>query len=206
MRDAANKFTGLIMCGGSSTRMGTDKCLLLYRDKPQCYHLHDLLQGFCDSVFLSCSLRQAGIIEKKYPVMPDLPGYGGHGPVAGLLTAFHHFPGRDFLIVGCDYPLLSEKELSDFIQKSKRAGLATAFYNQDAGLYEPMLAWYSHRAAATLRDRFEQGLYSLQQFLQQVDAEKYEPKHPSVMVSIDTPASSKLTKSIIEKLKRHDEK
>ncbi|MBK8495728.1 MAG: NTP transferase domain-containing protein [Chitinophagaceae bacterium] len=37
---------GLVLCGGNSSRMGTDKSMLQYYDKPQRYHVYDMLLPF----------------------------------------------------------------------------------------------------------------------------------------------------------------
>jgi molybdopterin-guanine dinucleotide biosynthesis protein A len=181
---------GLILCGGNSTRMGTPKALLTYHEKPQCYHLHDMVQNLCDQTFLSCNTYQSGMLDNRFPTLPDLPALGSIGPMGGLLTAFHHFPGKDFLVVGCDYPLLNKKELQNFlmsIDSTSNKNMAAAFYNRQEELYEPLLAWYSRRANVLITNMFNSHQYSLQQFLKAVNAYQYVPSHPSEMISVDTP-------------------
>jgi nucleoside-triphosphatase THEP1 len=54
----AKPITGLVLCGGQSVRMGSDKAFLEYHGKPQCYHLYDELQTIYNNVFISCNESQ----------------------------------------------------------------------------------------------------------------------------------------------------
>jgi molybdopterin-guanine dinucleotide biosynthesis protein A len=182
-----NSTYGLIMCGGNSARMGTDKAMLVYHEKSQCYHLYDLVQGICDLATLSCSPPQARIMDRRYPTMPDLPEYGTIGPMAGLLTGFAQFPGKNFLVIGCDYPLLTKNVIQDFYGQILGESKAAAFYSEVHDLYEPLLAWYSSEAGPMLADQFGEKDYSLQHFLHAVRAQQYRPADRNMMISIDTP-------------------
>ena len=102
------------MCGGQSNRMGTDKSMLQYYNKPQRYHVYDMLLPFCEKVFISCSKQQAETVEAGYHVIPDDERYCNIGPIAGLLTAFTQFPKKNILLIGCDYPFLKATELEIF--------------------------------------------------------------------------------------------
>jgi molybdopterin-guanine dinucleotide biosynthesis protein A len=190
---------GLVICGGSSSRMGTDKSRLVYYGKPQHDHVHDLLAMFCEKVIISCNQEQFSSLETSNEKMADLSTYSGHGPISGLLTAFHTFPGYDFLVAGCDYPFLNREELALFFTKTKRDSAAAAFYNQD-NKYEPLLAWYSKEAGTLLKQYFDQGEFSLQHFLKKNNAEKYMPKLEHVVASIDTPEEFQRVKAILTDL------
>ena len=58
-----NALYGLIMCGGKSSRMGTDKSRIVYQQKEQQYHVYQMLQTFCEKVFISCNAEQGKTIE-----------------------------------------------------------------------------------------------------------------------------------------------
>jgi molybdopterin-guanine dinucleotide biosynthesis protein A len=180
-----NNTIGLVLCGGQSSRMGIDKSLICYHGKPHRYHLFDLLNKLFDRTFLSCRPSQTNLSD-GYPTLADLPLYESKGPMAGLLTAFSHFPNGNFLVLGCDYPFLTEKELTAFCKSIHWDSIATAFYNEEYGVYEPLLAWYSNRACKHLGDTFRNGQYSLQQFLKTNAAQKYKPGDQSTMISVDT--------------------
>src|SRR6478735_6633462 len=98
---------GLVICGGQSTRMGTDKSLLDYYGKAQRYYVHEMLQPFCEKVFLSCNEQQAATITGNYETIADAPAYSDIGPMAGLLSAFGQYPDKAFLVVACDYPFFT---------------------------------------------------------------------------------------------------
>jgi molybdopterin-guanine dinucleotide biosynthesis protein A len=176
---------GLVICGGESTRMDTDKSLLVYYQKPQHEHVADLLAPLCERVILCCNAEQYKTFRTGYPKLADLPAFAGAGPMSGLLTAFETFPGNDFLVAGCDYPYLTTDELANFLHDTDKDLPAAAFYNQNA-FYEPLLGWYSRSAGNALLSIFKNGSRSLQRFLQTENAGKYRPMSERTMLSVDT--------------------
>src|SRR5688500_7691691 len=102
---------GVVVCGGRSSRMGTDKSQLIYYDKPQHEHVADMLAVFCEKVVISCNAIQSEALQTPYEKLPDAPGFADRGPISAVLTAFKSFPRHDLLVTGCDYPFLSTTEL-----------------------------------------------------------------------------------------------
>ncbi|HWV28425.1 MAG TPA: molybdenum cofactor guanylyltransferase [Dyadobacter sp.] len=188
---------GLVICGGESTRMGTDKSLLVYYQKPQHEHVADLLAPLCERVILCCNAEQFKTFRTAYPKLADLPKYGGAGPMRGLLTAFETFPGNDFLVAGCDYPYLTTDELANFLHNTDKDLPAAAFYNAN-GFYEPLLGWYSRSAGNALREAFENGSRSLQRFLIAENAGKHQPLSGKTMLSVDTTVDFQAVKQALE--------
>lgn len=177
---------GLVVCGGQSSRMGTDKSLLVYYDKPQRYYVCEMLRLLCEEVILSCNREQVTDLSTEYRIVTDLSEYRHIGPMAALLTAFSTFPGKDFLVIGCDYPLITMNVMRCFLENMKLENRAFAFYNHD-NKYEPLLAWYSRDCAPLLKAFFDRNEFSLQHFLRSVEAQKYYPEDHNVMTSVDTP-------------------
>jgi molybdopterin-guanine dinucleotide biosynthesis protein A len=185
---------GLVVCGGQSTRMGSDKSLIDYHGKPQRYYVYEMLEWICDKVFISCNRHQAENVAKPYATITDLPVYEHIGPMAALLTAFATFPDCDFLVVGCDYPYVSNRDLKEFLKSLDSKRVASAFYQKENGIYEPLLAWYSHKSGTALERMFNNQQYSLQHFLRENNAEKYDPPRPKNIISVDTPEESQKAK------------
>ena len=188
---------GLVICGGKSSRMGTDKSMLDYHGKPQCYHIYEMLSPLCEKVFISCNEEQADKIRVGYHSLTDIPCFTNSGPVAGLLTAFDHFPNNNFLIIGCDYPFLNTKDLLDFLPFCNQEHLAAAFYNEKNNLYEPLLAYYGRDCRNELLNMFATGEYSLQHFLKKIPAAKFCTESENITRSIDTKAGFEEAKHLI---------
>ena len=165
--------------------MRQDKSLLIYRQKPQRYHVYELLSHFSNNVYLSINPGQEGTVEEGYPYITDLPEYQDIGPMAGILSAFYRLPDKNILFVGCDYPHLDEAELNRFISFIT-IDKPAAFFSETAATYEPLLAWYPCSHANLIRDQFRKGNYSLRQFLVSSDAGKYSPQNPLSLFSVDT--------------------
>jgi molybdenum cofactor guanylyltransferase len=179
--------TGLAVCGGRSSRMGSDKSMLQYYGIPQRYHVYAMLQLFCDEVFISCNSAQQAGIPASYATLADAEPYREIGPMAALLTACTQWPEKDLLLVGCDYPFLHTNELKRFLQICN--GKPAAFFNSKSGLYEPLLAWYPAHLKPEIWKRFEETNYSLQELLAHTGAIKYTPADDKTMQSVDTIAA-----------------
>jgi molybdopterin-guanine dinucleotide biosynthesis protein A len=183
---AKTNVFGLVLCGGKSSRMGTDKSILKYHDKPQCYHIYDMLAPLCAETFISCNSSQASGLEKGYNIIEDADLFKNAGPLTGVLSAFNKFPGSSFVTIGCDYPFLGKEELQRFISSLNSNSIASAFYDNLEQCYQPVLAWYSAAASALLQKNFSEENYSLLHFLKSINADKYDPADRSSMFSIDT--------------------
>lgn len=177
---------GLVVCGGRSSRMGTDKSLLNYHGKPQRYFLYEMLQPLCERVFISCNREQVADIPASFEALIDEPEYEGIGPMAALLTAFKNYPDNNFLMVGCDYPFINTTALKVLSKAKLQSIFAAAYYNKEAGLYEPLLSLYQHNIKNKLEHNFKLKNYSLQQVLKEVNAEKVLPESHIFIKSIDT--------------------
>lgn len=176
----------LVVCGGQSSRMGTDKSLLQYHKKPQRYHVYDMLAAFCKEVYISCNAIQADTAESDYPYIVDEKRYANIGPMAALLTAADLFPEENILFIGCDYPFLEAADLKLFSDKCGGIN-PVAFYNETADLFEPLLAWYPHGLFGKLIKKFESKQYSLQHFLKENNTLKFYSTNTLSMISVDTP-------------------
>ena len=175
---------GLVLCGGNSNRMGTDKSMLQYYDKPQRYHVYDMLLPFCERVFIACNAHQANSIAEGYDFIEDNPLYNDIGPMAALLSAFTLHPQKNLLLIGCDYPFLKTAELETFSLLCKN--VPASFYNNEGVIYESMLAWYPFTCVDELKRMFDAKQFSLQQLLRKYDAIKYVPTDLNSIKSVDT--------------------
>lgn len=178
-------FTGLVVCGGNSSRMGRDKSLLQYHREAQRYHVARLLMPFCDAVFLSLNEAQTSLQEKEFSFFTDLPQFANEGPIAALLTAFHFLPNHNLVVAGCDYPFLNHKELEHFITAIQKNPGCRAFYNEVDGFYEPLLAYYPAEMSTVIAQQFASGNTSLQKILRLSDALKHLPLYPESIRSVD---------------------
>ena len=175
---------GLVVCGGASSRMGRDKSMLQYFEKPQRYYVYKMLIPFCEEVYISCNPLQIKTIDTGYNLLADEECYNNTGPMAALLSAFTHFPQKNILFIGCDYPYLTGLELINFSKLCKNEPVA--FFNKKEMLYEPLLAWYPASAAELLNKMWQASRFSLQHFLKEANAVKYYPAAEDSIVSVDT--------------------
>jgi len=167
--------------------MGTDKSMLIYHQKPQRYQVYEMLQPFCEKVFISCKQEQALTVETGYHVLADDTAYNNIGPMAALLTAFSAFPKKNMLLIGCDYPFLTSNDLEHFSAYCNDENDAVAFYNDKENLYEPLLAWYAHRSFLMLKEMYALKKYSLQHFLRTIKTAKLHTENEKSIQSVDTP-------------------
>lgn len=78
---------GLILAGGAGRRMGgADKALLMLAGRPLLAHVQARLGPQVAGLALSANGPAARFGGLGLPVLPDPPGHGGDGPLAGILA------------------------------------------------------------------------------------------------------------------------
>lgn len=143
MTSAANKpyrippLYGLVLAGGKSSRMGSDKSTMEWHGKEQRYYMADLLRELCDNVFISCRTEQQREIDSAYSVIPDAYDIGG--PLGGILSAFKTHRHAAWLVTACDMPLLNRETLQYLIKHRDANAVATTFQSPFDSLPEPLV-------------------------------------------------------------------
>jgi len=97
------KFTAYILCGGKSSRFGTDKALVELKGKKIVEIIADELKKVFNKIVL-VTPDAAKYEFLKMECINDV--YTGCGPLAGIHTALKHSETEKNFIISCDLPLM----------------------------------------------------------------------------------------------------
>lgn len=160
--DNREPLAGLVLAGGRSTRMGTDKALLHVGGEPLLVRAAMFLGTFCAPVLL------AGGSSDRTAHLLEVPGLGAvtgvadvvadAGPLAGLVAGLEAAPAGLVAVVAVDLPAPSRTVLE--LLADRWAG-EVAVMPEVGGRLEPLHAVWSTGGAAALRDLLAAGRISV---------------------------------------------
>ena len=113
MAKGKNPIAGVVLCGGQSSRMGTDKSTLLFNKLPLLEHMRRLLQttGINRVISAGSNKNHTAASEVIADIIPGRgPLSGIHAVLTQLQETFTHV-----LIVPVDMPLLTRELLQQLI-------------------------------------------------------------------------------------------
>ncbi|NET34074.1 MAG: NTP transferase domain-containing protein [Cyanothece sp. SIO1E1] len=186
---------GLVLAGGKSQRMGSDKGLLTYHGKPQREHMAELLSSLTKEVALSCRPGQLEATTSDVHLLPD--SFIGLGPFGAILSAFREDPNAAWLVVACDLPLLDEATLAYLIANRNPSKLATAFLNPATDFPDPLVTIWEPRAYPTLLSFLAQGYSCPRKVLINTDIELLEIPNPEALRNVNTPEELEAVQAIL---------
>ncbi len=150
MEAAKKQITGIILAGGKSKRMGSDKGFMLYNGKPFIQHSIDALEPLVTEIIIVSNNKEYDIFKKKRveDIIPDA------GPLAGLYTGLKHSTTEDNLVLSCDIPLINTTVLKELINHSTDADIVQV-QSQDRKM--PLIALYKKKCKDQCLSLLEQG-------------------------------------------------
>lgn len=190
---------GLVLAGGKSSRMGTDKGLKLWHKKPQRYHMADLLSHICTKTFISCRADQVDSIARPYEYIIDKDTEGG--PLGAIAGAQKLHPQHAWLIVACDLPLLDLKTLQYLNKERNAAAVATSFISPHDQLPEPLIAIWEPKSAATVQEWLDRGYKCPRKVLINSYCHLIQPPIEDCLLNANTPEEADRALSLIAKNK-----
>ena len=193
---AKPKLDGLVLVGGRSQRMGMDKGLLNWHGKEQQYFLADMLQEFCEEVYLSCRPEQQAQIDPNYHTLPDT--FMELGPFGAILSAFRQQPDAAWLVVACDLPLLDKATLRFLIENRSVSEAATTFESPEDNFPEPLITIWEPKSYPLLLSFLAQGYSCPRKVLINSDTKILKPIDPEVLRNVNTPEELEKVKQILK--------
>ena len=130
-------LTGVIVAGGRSRRMGSDKALLPFRGEPLIAAVHAVLQPLCGEVLIVARNPAPYAFLSARGVRDIL---AAEGPLIGIHAGLVASRSEWAIVVGCDMPLLQTGLLRYLI--GLRGGWDAVVPQRSAG-FEPLHALYA---------------------------------------------------------------
>ena len=156
--EQSSPVIGVILAGGESRRMGTDKALIEIGGISLLARTCRALQAVCDCCIVVSNSEQA---HRVAGAEFALDGYPGKGPLGGIITAMDACGEGIYIAVGCDMPGIQASVIQLLLEQlNSDATAQAAAFETEHGL-QPLGAAYRFSAAEALRGRLLEGRLSL---------------------------------------------
>ena len=176
---------GLVLAGGKSTRMGTDKGTLNFYGKNQRNVAIDLLEKNRLKTFLSVREDQEIGISSKIT-----DKFIGLGPFGAICSAFQENPDVAWLVIATDLPFVNDKVIKLLLKHRNPSKAATSIKGKDKQFPEPLITIWEPKSYTLLLNYLAQGYSCPRKVLINSDVEIIEVDD-NLIRNINTPEEFK---------------
>jgi molybdopterin-guanine dinucleotide biosynthesis protein A len=180
---------GLVLVGGKSTRMGTDKSKLDYHGIPQKMFVQKIVENHTLETYFSVQDSSENESEIS-DVFLNL------GPFGGICSAFQKDPNAAWLAVAIDLPFINEDVIRLLLEKRNPSKVATAIKGKGNAFVEPLITIYEPKAYPMLLQYLAQGYSCPRKMLINSDVEIVEID-ASLILNVNTPEAFEAAKKEI---------
>lgn len=184
-------LAGLILAGGQSQRMGTDKSYLRLptSNLSMLENSHKLINDICDLILVSGAQHNNGIAD----IHPNCGPLGGIH--AGVSHIGAHYPKvTELIVIPVDMPSLTILELNQLLQEGKDNRAAVYFEHFNFPLYLPfnrqLIACLENCFDVTKNENmtiFKNKQYSIKNLITSVKAQPIKPLKAKAFNNINDP-------------------
>ncbi len=147
--------TALVLAGGRSTRMGTDKAFVQLDGRPMIAHVLDAVRAQSDAVLVSANEGLERHAALGVDVVTDAHAAGA-GPLAGIAAGLRRARQGCVLVVPCDAPRLPA-DLARRLGEARDAEDADAAVAHDGVRLQPVCLLVHTRVAPVLENYLAEG-------------------------------------------------
>lgn len=171
LRGRNQQIVGVILAGGKSQRMGTDKAFLEVGGIPLIQRILEVLTPIFRTVaIVAKELQKFECAAKDVKRVRDL--FPEQHALGGIYTALRAFPGKECFVFACDLPFLNPDLIRCMIQRFNGCDLLLP--KSRSGL-EPLHAIYGKGCVKVLEDKIRRGDWRLENLAGFVRSEILDP-------------------------------
>ena len=187
-------ITAIILTGGKSSRMGSDKGLLLLKGKTFVGRIIDAVKPLVKEIVLvgnNAKYDEFGL--KRYrDVIPNC------GPLGGIFTGLFYSETDNNLILSCDVPLITLEVLQQLLERSDSEADVNQLESKDETM--PLVALYKKGCMHACLDELKKGERRLRAVVGKWNTKtiKLDPEMEPFVRNINTPAELEAIRNEIE--------
>ena len=153
------ELTVFILCGGKSSRMQSEKGLVLFQGKPFIEHIIKAILPVSNQIKLITASKEYDYLA--YQKIPDI--IADKGPLGGIYTALTYSETEFNLILSCDIPMISTGLLQELISKHTKEAVITIFASESKT--HPLIGIYSKKIIPIIKKAIDLNELKMMDFL-----------------------------------------
>ena len=180
--------TAFILAGGKSTRMGTDKALVMLEGRTLLARMLELARSICANVRIVGDPAKFGAFAS---VVGDV--FQACGPLGGIHAALRSSQTELNLMLAVDMPFLSIALLEFLIGRSRQSDAAVTLVRTRDGL-QPLCALYRRAFADPAENALRAGRYKIDSLFEKTQTQVIEEEElhatgfsPELFRNLNTP-------------------
>lgn len=176
--------TGIILAGGKSSRMGTDKALLTLNGKSFLEYCSEIVQPLCNEIIISSSNIKHQLPETKR--VEDI--YTEKGPLGGLHASLLVSTNDIHICLSVDTPFIQTAFFQWLLDQQKGTN---SFFIKESGRYHPLIGVFHKNALVTIENALKNNQLRSSEVIESIEhnwqhAEIYPDYHFEMFTNINT--------------------
>jgi molybdopterin-guanine dinucleotide biosynthesis protein A len=160
--------TGIVLSGGKSSRLGTEKGLKIYGSKPLVSYSIAALEPLCSEILLSANYELE--IYSKFGLKIVQDEIRGIGPLGGLLACLKQSQTRFNLVLSCDIPFVETDLLKYLLAQIDNEQVVVPVHGD--GVVEPLCGYYNTNVISQIEESLRSGNYKVLDFINKIRLKK----------------------------------
>lgn len=185
-------ITGIILAGGNSRRMGSDKAMIPFKGMRLIEYSISILKKFTNNILISSN--NGALAVAGFQLVTD--NFTGIGPLAGLEACLRKSESRINIVVPCDTPFLSTSMLKNLLENTGKSDATIPVHKN--GKIEPLVGYYSRDILPVIVNQIEKGDYKIQHLLKQINTNYILIEEDNIFRNLNSPADIELSQQSIQ--------
>ncbi len=158
-------YTGIILAGGKSSRMKTDKAVMTLGNKTLTEHIFLLLKSFCNQILISTNNP-----ENKIPGCTSVEDeIENIGPIGGIYTCLKKSKNEKNIIISCDTPFVSADLIKLLINNYEKDLILITEYQEKT---YPFPGIYPRKIIETIEEQIKINNYKIKMLIEKCPHKK----------------------------------
>ncbi len=182
-------ITGIVLAGGKSSRMGSDKALLPIKGVPMLRLVCDRALSICDRVYVVTPWqeRYQHLLTERCQFIGEVQPMGeANAPILGFAQGLARVKTDWVLLLACDLPQLQIEVLQQWVNQLNNCR-AIALLPRHAKGWEPLCGFYRRDGLSTLTEFINTGGRSFQHWLKQQPVQALTVADAQMFFNCNTP-------------------
>ncbi|MGB1786409.1 MAG: molybdenum cofactor guanylyltransferase [Acidimicrobiales bacterium] len=177
-------FSGIVLNGGSSSRMGRDKGEIVYKGRRLIdIAIESLISAEVKDVVIVGGEKKIHSLETNIQYCEDL--FPNEGPLGGVITGLRNIKSDIAVILACDYLEIDSSVVLECVSKLNARSMVFPLYQ---GEKQYLFSAIRTECVEALELQFMKGVRSIHEAVTCLDCVTYESAYPKKLRSANTPS------------------